>query len=106
MDKRGGSGMTASERGLGKRWFDLVWNQSRREAIGEMLPSDAVLHEGGVDTFGAEGFYAFFDRINAAFSGLHIDVEDSIAEDDKLCVRWSCRAMHTGGGLGFDPTGA
>jgi predicted ester cyclase len=97
--------MTEAERSLGKRWFELVWNQLRREAIGEMLPPHGVLHESGVDSTGPEGFYPFFDRMNATFSGLHVEVEDTIAEGDKLCVRWSCRARHTGGGLGMDPTG-
>jgi predicted ester cyclase len=97
--------MTEAERGLGQRWFELVWNQLRREAIVEMLPPDGVLHESGVDSIGPEGFYPFFDRMNATLSGLHVDVEDTIAEGDRLCVRWSCRAKHTGGGLGIDPTG-
>jgi predicted ester cyclase len=43
--------------------------------------------------------------MNATFSDLHVDVEDTIGEGDKLCFRWTCRARHTGGGLGFDPTG-
>jgi len=97
--------MTSLERGLGERWFDQVWNQLRRDAIGEMFAPDAVLHDGGVDTTGPDGFYPFFDRMNAAFSGLHVKVEDSIAEGDKICVRWTCQARHTGDGMGIAPTG-
>lgn len=97
--------MTESERSLGQRWFELVWNQLRREAVSEMLPPHGVLHESGVDSTGPEGFYPFFDRMNATFSHLHVKVEDTIAEGDKICVRWSCKARHTGGGLGVDPTG-
>ena len=33
-----------------------------------------------------------------------VTVHDTIAEDDRLCVRWSCTANHTGPGLGVDPT--
>lgn len=90
--------MTVSERALGQRWFELVWNQSRREAVADMLPPDAILQEGGVDSTGPEGFYPFPDRMNATFSQLHVDVEDIIAEGDKVCIRWSCSAKHTGGG--------
>jgi hypothetical protein len=39
--------MTEDERGLGRRWFEEVWNRGRREAIPEMLAPDGVLHEGG-----------------------------------------------------------
>ena len=97
--------MTAFERGLGERWFDLVWNQLRRDAVAEMLAPQGVLHEAGADSVGPEGFYPFFERMTATFSELHVNVEDTLAEGDKLCVRWSCKAKHTGPGLGFAPTG-
>jgi steroid delta-isomerase-like uncharacterized protein len=97
--------MTEMERSLGSRWFDEVWNKKRREAIAEMLAPDAVLHEAGTDSVGPEGFYPFFDRLNGAFSHLHITVHDTIAEKDRICVRWSCSATHTGEGLGVAPTG-
>ena len=97
--------MTETDRNLGTRWFEQVWNLKRRDAIAEMMAPDAVLHDGGTDSTGPEGFYPFFDRISSTFSDLQVEVLDSIAEGDKACVRWSCRAIHTGHGLGFDPTG-
>jgi predicted ester cyclase len=36
---------------------------------------------------------------------MHLRVEDTIAEGDKLCVRWECTCRHTGDGLGVAPTG-
>ncbi len=97
--------MTDMERSLGSRWFEEVWNKGRRDAIPEMLAPDAVLHDGGTDSVGPEGFYPFFDRLSAAFSDLHITVHDTIAEKDRICVRWSCSATHAGEGLGVVPTG-
>ncbi len=97
--------MTESERGLGRRWFEQVWNEGRREAIAEMLAPGAVVHDGGSETSGPEGFYPFYDRLRATISEIHIRVEDSFAEGDKLCVRWSCTGKHTGDGLGVAPTG-
>ena len=98
--------MTDQERDLGRQWFEEVWNKGRREAIAEMLAPDAVLHDGGIDTTGAGGFYPFYDKMRAAFSGLHIHVQDSFSADDKVCVRWECTANHTGDGLGMQPSGA
>jgi steroid delta-isomerase-like uncharacterized protein len=97
--------MTELERDLGRRWFDLVWNQGRREAIAELLAPNAVIHDGHTDTAGPDGFYPFFDRIRGTLSELHVNVHDSFAEGDKICVRWSCSGKHTGGGLGIPPTG-
>jgi steroid delta-isomerase-like uncharacterized protein len=97
--------MTEFERGLGQRWFELVWNQRRREAIAQMLSPDAVLHEGNVDTLGADAFYPFFDRINQTFSDINVHIDDALADGDKVCVRWTFTGNHTGDGLGFAATG-
>jgi|SRR5579871_738517 len=96
--------MTEQERSLGTRWFEEVWNQGRRAAIAEMLAPDAVLHEGGSDSVGPQGFYPFFDRLNAAFSEFQVAVHDTIAEGDRLCVRWTCRCKHTGNFMGIAAT--
>jgi predicted ester cyclase len=90
---------------LGRRWFEEVWNRGRREAIVEMLSPDSVLHEAGVDAIGAEGFYPLFDRLSATFSEIHVDIDDTMADGDKICVRWSFIGKHTGDGLGIGPTG-
>ena len=97
--------MTESERELGKRWFEQVWNQGRRDAIAEMMAPETLLHDGHSVTVGPSGFCSFFDRMMATFSDLHVSVEDTIAEGDKLCVRWECTCKHTGDGLGVPPTG-
>ena len=97
--------MAPIDQDLGRRWFELIWNQGRREAIAELLAPDAAIHDGGVDTMGPGGFYPFFDRIRSTFSEMHVEVEDCITEGDRSCVRWSCTGRHTGSGLGMDPTG-
>jgi predicted ester cyclase len=97
--------MTESERELGTCWFEQVWNQGRREAIAEMMAHDAIVHDGESTTVGRDAFYSLFDRMTATFSETHISVEDTIAEGDKICVRWRCACRHTGGGLGITPTG-
>jgi len=97
--------MTDAERNLPRRWFEEVWNQGRREAIAEMLEPHSVVHDAGVDTVGLEGFYEFYNRMRASFSEFHVDIKDTIAEGDKVCVRWTFTALHTGDGLGLPPTG-
>ncbi|HKD06145.1 MAG TPA: ester cyclase [Bryobacteraceae bacterium] len=96
--------MTDLERGLGARWFEEVWNKGNRAAIAEMLAPEAILHEGNTDSVGPEGFYAFYDRLNAAFSEFRITIHDTIAEGDRVCVRWTCSCKHTGDGLGVPAT--
>lgn len=53
---------------------------------------------------GPEGFYPFFDRLHAAFSDFQIVIHDTIAEGDRICLRWTCTCKHTGDGLGMPAT--
>jgi predicted ester cyclase len=102
---KGGTAMTESQRDLGKRWFEQVWNQGRREAIAEMMAPDCLVHDGEKTSVGHGAFYSFFDRMIATFSDMHATVHDTVAEGDKLCVRWECTCRHAGDGLGIPPTG-
>ena len=97
--------MTQEERNLAYSWFEEVWNKGRRDAIPELMARDAVLHEGGADSVGPDGFYPFFDRFHAALSEIHVTVHDTVAEGDRICTRWSFTGKHTGSGLGIPPTG-
>ena len=97
--------MSDANLALAKRWFEEVWNKSRRDAIDEMLAPHALLHEGGASMEGPSGFKPFFDRMHSAFSEIHVTVEDAVAQSDKVCVRWSCSLRHTGDGFGIAATG-
>lgn len=97
--------MTEADQDFGTLWFEEVWNKKRREAIAEMIAPGAAIHEGGETVYGPEGFYPFFDRMQAVFSDMHVTLQDTIAQKDRICVRWSCRMKHTGSGLGVAPTG-
>jgi predicted ester cyclase len=97
--------MTELERDLGRRWFEEIWNQGRREAIAELLAPDGVIHDGDIDTIGPDGFYPFFERIRGTLSAIQVTVNDTLADGDRICVRWSCTGKHTGEGLGIAPTG-
>ena len=96
--------MSEANKALAKQWFEEVWNKGRREAIGEMLAAGAPVQEGGATVIGPEGFYPFFDRMQASFSGIHITIQDAIDEGDRVCLRWSCTMKHTGNGLRIPPT--
>ena len=97
--------MTLTPGDSAKNWFESVWNQGRRETIAEMLAPEVVFHDGGTTSIGVQPFQQFFDRMQATFSKIHIDVEDTLVDGDKVCVRWTCKALHTGEGFGVPPTG-
>ena len=93
------------DKNLATRWFEEVWNKGRRDAIAEMMAPNAVLYDAGDAVRGPEGFYPFFDRLQASFSDMHCIIQDPITEGDKICARWTCSMKHTGDGLGMPATG-
>jgi len=93
------------DKNLATRWFEEVWNKGRRDAIAEMMAPNAVLYDAGDAVRGPEGFYPFFDRLQASFSDMHFIIQDTITEGDKICARWTCSMKHTGDGLGLPATG-
>ncbi len=97
--------MSEANKRIASLWFEKVWNQGRKDAIAEMLAPDGVIHDGHETAKGPEGFYAFYDRMHAAFSDIHITIESTLAEGDDVCLRWSCTLRHSGDGLGLPATG-
>ena len=96
--------MSKGNKALATRWFEEVWNKGKRDAIAEMLLPNAVIYESCQAIQGPDGFYPFFDRMQAAVSDIHVSFHDAMAEGDRVVLRWSVSMRHTGDGLGVPPT--
>jgi predicted ester cyclase len=71
-------------------FVDAVWNQGRLELIDELVAADYLggmsgLHEGVV---GPEGVRRLVSSRRRAYPGLHIKIDDQIAEEDRVVTRW------------------
>jgi predicted ester cyclase len=91
-----------------RRWFEEVWNQGREATIDELCAKHAVGHgqtHDGTDISGPEHFKAFWNAFRAAFSSIHIELNQTIAEGDMAMLRWTLSATHTGPFMGTEPTG-
>ncbi|MCU1308419.1 MAG: hypothetical protein JWN45_3114 [Acidobacteriaceae bacterium] len=92
---------------LAYRWFEDVWNKGRTEVIDELFPSDGVMHglgERGGDTRGPTDFKEFFKRMRGAFPDIQVQVEDVVATEDKVAVRFRVTGTHKGDDLGIEGT--
>ena len=100
--------MTTESKEVMHRWFEEVWNKGREEVIDQLFAEDGVAHgladESGSELRGPEGFKPFFHKFRGAFPDIQVVIEDAIAEGDKVAVRCSVRARHTGEGLGLAAT--
>lgn len=54
---------------------------------------------------GFEGRKIFYSAFLSAFPDLHVHIEDSFAEGDRLVTRWSAHGTHNGELMGISPTG-
>ena len=70
-----------------------------------MIASDVISHSARPgQTPGLEGVKQLFSSLHAAFSDFHIDVEDMIAEGDKVVARVTGSGTHQGEFVGIAPT--
>ena len=97
--------MSEANKQMAKRWFDEVWNKGRREAIDEMLGADCVIHDGDTSIRGPQEFMQYFDRFQNAFSDIHFEFPEAIAEGDLVYLRWVVTHLHSGDGLGIPASG-
>lgn len=99
--------MSDANRALAVRWFEEVWNHGKESAV-EELASPRLRWYGFPKPDSVIGMDAFMSSLRAfhrSFSGIHITLEETVCEDSRVAVRWTARATHTGGGLGFAATG-
>lgn len=80
------------------RWFEEVWNQSRRDTIFELLSPQCVIYDGDAPIRGHDGFAAFYDRLHSEFADFHITPVIVLAEGDLASLRWSVSARHKASG--------
>jgi steroid delta-isomerase-like uncharacterized protein len=93
---------------IAHEWFEQVWNQGDERTIDRLMAEGAIAHgladAAGGQVRGPAGFKPFFRMFREAFPDLHIVVEDTVVEGDKVVARCTVRGTHRGDNLGFAAT--
>ena len=89
---------TADIKALARRLYDEVFTGGNLELIDELIDDDFVEHEEfpGLPP-GKEAVRYFVTATQEAFPDLTVDVEDLIAEDNKVASRVRFSGTHKGG---------
>jgi len=89
---------TADEnRDAARRWYDEALNQRKLEVLDEILWPNAVHHAGLFpDAVGAEAVKGSLAPLSAAFPDIQFTIDDVLADDDTVLVRWTGKGSHTG----------
>jgi len=93
---------------LAHEWFDELWNHHKIETIDRLLTPDVIAHglvaEKGNELRGPAEFKKFFVQFTKAFPDIHVEVADTISEEDKIAARCIVTGTHRGDTLGVPPT--
>jgi steroid delta-isomerase-like uncharacterized protein len=75
---------------------------SNPDVLGEVIATDIVNHGSNVN--GLEAYKQDMTELLAAFPDSRWTVDDMIAEEDKVVLRWTWNATHTGEWAGLPPS--
>ncbi len=97
--------MSEGNKALMRQIYDVI-NTGDVDRADELLAEDMVEHEEfpGLDP-GREGFKQFVRTFRSAFPDLRFEIEDMIAEGDRVAARVTMTGTHEGEFMGMPATG-
>lgn len=96
--------MSEENKDIMSRWVQ-AWNGGNLDAVDELVTDTYVRHDPNTpEVHGPAQEKQLMAMYLSAFPDLQFTVEDMVAEDDKVAVRYSVRGTHRGELLGIPPT--
>jgi steroid delta-isomerase-like uncharacterized protein len=97
----------ADNKALVRRLFDEVWNTGNVALVDDLLAPDFVDHAAqmGRGDPTRDGFKTQVRLFRTAFPDGRSQIEDLIAEDDRVVARWTDGGTQRGEWMGVPPTG-
>ena len=91
---------------LVRRYYEESFYQGRQDILHEFVSSDFIDHtpSPGMPP-GIEGMKLIHSMVHNAFHDIHVDIDDLIAEGDKIVARFTVSGSHKGEFMGMSPTG-
>lgn len=91
---------------IARRVFEDIWNQGRLDVVDELFDTNFVGYDPTLPTptRGVEGYKQYVMMYRSAFPDDHFTVEDVLAEEDKVVVRFTSQGTQRGPLLGLPPT--
>lgn len=92
---------------LAHRVIEEFWNQGQLALADELFAADYVRYDPATPNIGT-GLDAAREAVTSyrtAFPNLRLNIEDLLADGDKVVLRWTARGAHLGDLRGTAPTG-
>ncbi|HLA04540.1 MAG TPA: ester cyclase, partial [Syntrophales bacterium] len=99
--------MSTQENKTIARRFIQIWGKGNLDIIDELAaPSLSVQYPAMPQVIrGSKAFRKVMENFRSAFPDSDLQIEEEIAEDDKVVIRWSFSGTHQGSLLGIPATG-
>lgn len=98
--------MSEKNKAVMRRIYDEIWNQGNFEVLDEIVSADYVGH---IPTppeapTGREGLRWLIQMYRSAFPDINVQVDDQIAEGEKVLTRITIQGTHQGQFMNIPPT--
>lgn len=97
---------TSTNEEVVRRYFDELHTAGDLAVADEVVAQDAVFHTPDGDLQGVEGITGLVTLLRTAFPDAEFPIEDLVATEDRVVVRWTMIGTHEGEFAGIAPTGA
>jgi steroid delta-isomerase-like uncharacterized protein len=89
-----------------RRLYEEGNNERNLDVLGEIIAADVISHTPFPESkTGLEGFEEVFTEVHVSFPDYKIEVDDQIAEGDKVVTRYTASGTHEGDFMGISATG-
>ena len=97
--------MVAGNKAVVLRFVEEVVNRGDTRLLADLVAAQHVRHAPDGDLYGSEGVRIDVAEWRSGFPDLRLEVEDQVAEGDRVASRFVLRGTHHGPFLGVAPTG-
>jgi len=97
--------MSGQNEAIARRYFEEIFNKGKLEVAEEIVANTCINHDRVNEVQGIGGVKELAAKYRKAFPDLHLAIEDTISQADKVVVRWSWSGTHKGDLAGLAPTG-
>ncbi len=98
--------MPADNKAIVRRLYEEVWNKRKLEVVSEVISPSHALHAPNISgsSVGPEAYKRQILLFLAGYSDLRFNIEDMIAEQDKVVACWTFSGTHRGDYMGIPAT--
>jgi predicted ester cyclase len=103
----GNAGRIAERNKATMKRFETMINTNDKQLAKELVDGKAPFYTPASPTplYGGEGYLSVVDFMRSGFSDVQWKIEDMVAENNVVAVRWNLTATHDGEFMGLAPTG-